>query len=239
MPENMTTALHYDEPQLVRQFHTGTAGGRFGTQMSFHGQGGGVDVAKDERQEFLRLVDHALAPHLAGERAPLVFAGVDYLFPIFSKLCSYAGLLKEHIAANTDTWNPQKLHAAAWPIVAPLFKQEQDDAVAHSHRAAGTDYVLLQLDRVLQACSQGQVATLLVDPGDVRWGTFDAAACSMHMDAEAKPGNEELLDLAVTLTLASRGKVFPVDSSELPDRMPVVALLRYPSTATPIPSMNH
>jgi hypothetical protein len=223
----------------VRQVHTATAGGRYGTQMSFHGQGGGVDVAKDERQEYLRLVDHALAPHLVNERAPLVFAGVDYLFPIFSKLCGYSGLLPEHITANTDTWNTEKLHAAAWPIVAPLFKQDQDDALARSRRAAGTDYLLLQLDRVLQSCSQGQVDTLLVDPGKSYWGTFDPTASTVHLDNQPKPGNEELLDLAVTLTLAGRGKVFPVDSSELPDRVPIAALLRYPSTATPIPTLTH
>jgi hypothetical protein len=235
LPRNMSEALNYDQPEEVRQVHTATAGGRYGTQMSFHGQGGHADAVKGEVLEFLRIVDRALAKYLATQRAPLVFAGVEYLYPIFEKTCSYSNRLAEHIRANTDKWNKDQLHAAAWAIVEPLSRLDRDEAVARSRRMAGTDHALLQLDRVLQACRLGQVDTLLVDPGQSRWGTFDAVAGTVHLDETTKPGNEDLLDLAVVLALQNGGKVWPAHSDELPDHNPVTALLRYPSTATPIP----
>jgi hypothetical protein len=237
VPKNMAEALNYDQPEEVRQVHTATVGGRYGTQMSFHGQGGGVDVVKGEALEFFRILDRALTKYLASEQAPLVFAGVEYLFPIFKTACSYSHLSSKHVVANTDTWNHDQLHAAAWAVVEPLFKKEREEAVARSRRVAGTDYGLLQLDRVLQACSLGQVDTLLVDPNQSRWGAFDPMAGTVHLDEQSRPGNEELLDLALTLTLQNGGKVLPADSIELPDQSPVAALLRYPSTATPIPRM--
>jgi hypothetical protein len=238
VPKNRIEALNYDQPEVVRQAHTATTGGPYGTQMSFHGQGGGADVAKDEVLEFLRIVVRALATYLANEQAPLVFAGVDYLFPIFKRVCTYSNLTSEHIAANTDTWNQDRLHAAAWTIVEPLFKAERDEAVARSRRVAGTDYGLLQLDRVLQACNMGQVDTLLVDLSQSCWGRFDLAEGTVHVDAQPRPGNEELLDLAVSLALQNRGNVFPARRSELPDHSAVAAVLRYPSTATPIPRVQ-
>jgi hypothetical protein len=235
LPANMPEALHYDKPEEVRQVHTASRGGPHGTQMSFHGQGGGRDAAKTEVIEFLRVVDRALAKYLADKQTPLVFAGVQYLFPMFKQVCSYSHLVETAIAGNTDAWNDKQLHERAWAIVKPLFERDREEAVVHSRRSAGTDYELLQLDRVLTACHLGQVETLLVDLAESRWGTFDASAGTMHLDPESRPGNEELLDLAVALTLENRGKVFAADKTELPDQSPLTALLRYPSTATPVP----
>jgi hypothetical protein len=127
------------------------------------------------------------------------------------------------------------LHNAAWAIVGPVFEKQRADAVARCHRVAGTDYGLLQLDRVLQACHQGQVGTLLIDPQQSCWGTFDPEAGVAHIDGEPRPGNEDLLNLAVMRTVQTSGKVFPAAASELPDRSVVAAVLRYPGTAIPVP----
>jgi hypothetical protein len=201
----------------------------------FHGQGGREDVAKDDLLEFFHIVDRALRKFLADEQAPLVFAGVEYLFPIFKKACSYKCLAVDSIEGNTDTWDDQQLHNAAWAIVGPVFEKQRVDAVARSHRVAGTDYGLLQLDRVLQACRLGQVATLLIDPQQSCWGTFDPEVGIAHIDGEPRPGNEDLLNLAVVQTVQKSGKVFPAAANELPDGSAVAAVLRYPGTAIPIP----
>jgi hypothetical protein len=176
-----------------------------------------------------------LAKYLASEKAPLVFAGVEYLYPIFKKACSYQHLAAESIRANTESWNQDQLHAAAWKIVEPIFHRQREQALEALHRVAGTDYGVAQLERVLSACHQGQVAVLVVDTTQQRWGVFDAATGTVHIDSQPRPGNEELLDLAVALTIEHRGKVFTARSAELPHNNPVAAVLRYPSTATPIP----
>lgn len=235
MPSNAAEALNYDEPEEYRSAHTATAGGPSGSTRAYHGQGGTVDAQKVEALEFFRIVDRALAKHLAPEKAPLVFAGVEYLYPIFKKACSYPHLAAESIRANTETWNQDQLHAAAWKLVEPMFHREREQALEAVHRAVGTDFGLVQLERVLLACHQGQVALLVVDAAQQRWGVFDPATGTVRSDSQPRPGNEDLLDLAVSLTLENRGKVFTASSNELPDNSPVAAVLRYPSTATPIP----
>jgi hypothetical protein len=234
LPTNLREALGHDQQETVRQVHSaGFAGARM--QPGFHGQGGRVDTAKDDLLEFFHIVDRSLRKYLAEQRAPLVFAGVEYLFPIFKKAHSYQHLLSKPVVGNTETRNDRELHEAAWAIVRPEFESDQVQAVARCHRVAGSDYGLLQLERVLQACHQGQVDTLLLDPQQSRWGTFDPQQSAVHLDEGSRPGNEELLNLAIVQTVQNSGMVFPVAASQLPDRSAVAAILRYPATSTPIP----
>ena len=61
--------------------HTASSPGKEG--VVFHGQGGEVDVAKQELTSFFREIDRAVGDFLQLHSEPLIFAGVDYLFPIY------------------------------------------------------------------------------------------------------------------------------------------------------------
>jgi hypothetical protein len=88
LPKNLREALNIDEYVQSLQFNSmrgaslgnGTRGG-----AAFHGQGGSnLDVRKsDEILPYFRRIDDALQELFGAERSPLVFAGVEYLFPLF------------------------------------------------------------------------------------------------------------------------------------------------------------
>ena len=73
----------------------------------FHGQGGEVDVAKEELTAYFREIDRAVSDFLQLRTEPLIFAGVDYLFPIYQSVNSYP-----HLAATASRGNPDLLTPA-------------------------------------------------------------------------------------------------------------------------------
>ncbi len=235
LPANRDDALNYDERREVR--HAKSGGAEKGVHVNFHGQGVAIDEdVKDEALEFLHGVERALKKVLANERAPLVFAGVKYLFPLFQKTSNYRYIAEPPVVGNTEIWNHEQLHAAAWSVAGKYLCKDRDDAIAQSHEVAETDYGLLQLEDVLQACRIGQVDKLLVDVGQSVWGTFEDETGVVHRDDGPRCGNEDLLDLAVALAVQTSAAVFPAEASELPQQSPLAAVLRYPAYATPHPT---
>ena len=61
---------------------------------------------------------------------PLIFCGVDYLFPIYRRHNHYPRLATQHVAGNPDLATSRELRERAWPIVEALLRERQDDAIA-------------------------------------------------------------------------------------------------------------
>jgi hypothetical protein len=236
LPANRSEALNYDEPEEVRQVHSGGPPGPQGVRLAYHGQGGRRDTLKDEELEFFRAIDRAISRYLADQRTPLLFAGVEYLFPLFQKTCSYRWLAETPVVGNTDLWNRNQLHDAAWSVASKLLAKDRDRAVAQCQEFAGTDHTLVELESVLQACRVGQVDKLLLDIGQSVWGRLDVESGAVHRDEGSRPGNEDLLDLAVVLALQTSAAVYPVEAGHLPHRSPLAAVLRYPGVAAQLSS---
>jgi hypothetical protein len=126
LPASLRDALHYDQREGMYQAHS--AGPQLPGKESlvFHGQGGAVDAAEAELPEFLRQIDRALANVLRLRTAPLVFAGVDYLFPIYEQVNTYSHLLPTAIRGNPELWSAGDLHERAWPLIEPLFERRRE-----------------------------------------------------------------------------------------------------------------
>ncbi|HVA45128.1 MAG TPA: hypothetical protein VNH11_01970 [Pirellulales bacterium] len=97
LPGSAAEALHYDHPTDTRQFHTAVLGRHMSKLSAYHGSADLFEQEKNELLEYFRAIDHALHPLLRGGRVPLVFIGVDYLFPIFRAANSYPHLAEAHI----------------------------------------------------------------------------------------------------------------------------------------------
>jgi hypothetical protein len=234
LPPSKAEALNYDEPEEIRQVHPGGPPGPLGVRLAYHGGSGRRDETRTESLEFFRIIDRALNKHLAGQRAPLIFAGVEALFSAFQATCSYRHRVQIPVLGNTDLWNLDQLHAAAWSVASQIFGKERDGALAQCHEFYGTEHVLSELDDVLKACSIGQVDKLLVDMNQSVWGTFDSDSGQVQRDEGPKPGNEDLLDLAVVLAMETGAGVYPAKGSELPHQHCLAAVLRYALTASPL-----
>ncbi|MEX0701979.1 MAG: hypothetical protein WD069_07775 [Planctomycetales bacterium] len=231
LPKSLQEALDIDEyvtPAL--QFQSQTSRGLPGHgEAIFHGHGGSnLDVKKKEEiRQYFRRVDAGLRKFFGEERTPLVFAGVDYLFPIFREACSYRGLLDEPVLGNPDLLNPQQLHDKAWRTVQPYFRRDQEAALQRFHERVAGKGQSTDLDEVIHAAREGRVETLFVARGQTVWGLVDPDTGEAQRVAASVTGSEDLLDHAAVHTLLHDGVVYAVDRAELPDDGPIAALFRY------------
>jgi hypothetical protein len=221
VPQNLDEAVRFDEPKKHLQLHTGAGA------AVFHGHGGGIDDMKDQLLQYFRQIDKGISRYLQNENAPLVLAGVDYLFPIYREANTYACLMDAGINGNPDEQKPEELQAKAWELIVPHFMRQRDDALARYRQLAGSGRTSSDVRTVVEAAFLGRVELLFVGVGVQRWGQFDQENGRAEIHAEAQPGDEDLLDLAAIQTLRNGGAVFASAPSEVPDEAPLSAVFRF------------
>lgn len=228
MPASLADALGIDEKEGV-QVRSGGAYSKAEGGGIFHGH----DVTPQEKahiRQFFHRVDERLRPALSGERAPLVLAAVDFLFPIYEDANGYGYLVTdEGIEGNPEELSNQALHQGAWAIVAPLFKQAQAEAAAEYAQLAGSGDVRAsnQPGEVVAAAYHGRVKTLFVPVGVQQWGRFDPETGAVALHADAERDDEDLLDFAAIHTLVNNGAVYAVPPDQVPGGALIAAVFRY------------
>lgn len=230
VPRSLAEALKHENPEKQLQFRTqGPRQAKGGRGASFHGHGGGADDAEHKKGilRYLRMVDEGIREFLKGKHAPLVFAGVDYLFPLYKEANSYPDLVGDPLLGNPDDLPQAELHSKAWNLVRPHFAREQQEAAEQFARWAGTGRTADNVRDALTSAHQGRVEVLFVPLGKRSWGTFDEEAEEAVIHESREPGDEDLLDRAALETLLNGGVVFAVKQEAMPADLPVAAVFRY------------
>ncbi|HEY9904411.1 MAG TPA: hypothetical protein V6D43_18575 [Candidatus Sericytochromatia bacterium] len=232
VPKSLDEALGYDETAKDGQRRMSTPKGgtnnSFQQAGSFHGQGSpDRDKHQDGILQFFHAVDDGLHKYLRGRRAPLVLAGVEYLFPIYREANTYQHLVEEGITGNPENAKPEELQAQAWEIVEPLFLQEQQAAIERYKDLTGTGLTSTDIKEVVPAAYFSRVEQLFVAVGVQQWGIFnpDSNIVDLHSDAEL--GDEDLLDAAAIQTVLHGGTVYAVEPEKVPDEALLAAVFRY------------
>jgi hypothetical protein len=233
LPTSLTSALHYDVREPALQQHSAGAQMPGKEGLVFHGQGGEVDAAHVELVAFCREIDRALADELRLQTDPLVFAGVDYLFPIFRDVATYPFLSTEHVAGNTERMLADELCRLAWPHVAAVVANRYQTALANFWDNVSFGKTSNRFDEIIVAAQSGAVETLFVDAAVERTGDFDPDNLAVRIDAQPVEDGEDLVNLAATLVLRSRGVVEPVPSGNVPGGGAMAATLRYALPSMP------
>ena len=226
LPKDLEDALNIDEYVSSLQYHSMSRDGS--PDVMYHGHGAGEDDHKQELLQYFHRLDDALGKFLRDEDAPLVFVGVDYLFPIFKEGISYRNLLNRPVEGNFDDASPGNLRKAIWEVVQPYFKERVDSAVSAFQDACGQDRTCSGPQAVLLAATRGAVDSLLIRGGASCWGQMDTEGNVVCHDDPTET-SLDLLDEAAYETLGNSGQVLIVDDAEFPVAdTPCVALLRYP-----------
>lgn len=234
MPKSLAEALQYDETAKEGQFRISTSRGGTGNAAvqagNFHRQG---SPDRDKHQErilqFFHIIDNAVKEKLKNQKAPLVLAGVEYLFPIYKETNEYPHLVKESINVNVDIVKPEELHEKVLPIVEPLFHQEELEAMERYQELAGADTGKASKDikEIISAAYFQRVGSLFVPVGQQIWGELDPDTMSVDLHPEPEPDDEDMLDFAAIHTLLNGGKVYAVEPEKVPDGAPTAAIFRY------------
>jgi hypothetical protein len=228
IPGSLAEALQNDVFGKQIRSHTGASPGSGDRSTIFHGQGAAAEVPKkDNILRYFHLIDKGLSELLRDKRAPLVLAGVDYLFPIYREANSYPYLLDEGVSGSPEGLSMDELHKEAWAIVQPCFRKAQQDAVALYRQSVGTGLASSDVKEIIPAACHGRVGSLLVALGFQQWGVFDYDSDEVILRQEAEPGDEDLSDLAAIQTFLNGGAVYVVSPEEVPDGGQMAAVFRY------------
>ncbi len=226
LPASLDEAFPDREPRKHIQFHTGSSsgGGRGQRAAVFHGHDPS-DESEDRLIDYFRQINRGLNDMLKGEQSPLVLAGVDYLAPLYRQVNSYPNLLAGSVTGNPEMLKPEALHAQAWEIVQPHLVQAQQQAIARYRHEASAGRTANDIAEVVLAATHGRVDLLFVALDVQQWGSLDGEQVHLHPGPE--PGDHDLLDLAAIQTILNSGTVYAVEPEQVPDQMPLAAILRY------------
>lgn len=224
---SMLESLNNQQPQGLMQVHGAPGQNRGDEGTFFHGQSGEVDRHKDELLSWFRVIDREVHAALHNDRAPLVFAGVQYLFPIYQKVNSYSHLFSQPVHGNPDQWNDTELHRRVTELLAPAWQQAMRTEREHFAQHLGSHLVSASIEDVLVAAREGRVKTAFVDRDKELRGKFSAAQGTVELLSETALEGEDLLDRVAREVLTHRGQVFAVAADEIPAGIGVAALYRY------------
>jgi len=240
IPTSLMEALRYDDLQKPESQHPNVTGpgrgqandaavGNAPTQRThaFHGHGEDGDDQKEQVRRFFNVLDDGLAKPLAAETAPMVLVGVEYLRPIFKSVTSYNHVLDEGVDGNPEGFRPDEIHAKAWHVVQPHFRERIRDAKDRYHAGHVRGTASDDLSDVLASAYDGRIGLLFALRGAEAWGIFDLAGRKANVHAERGPGDVDLTDLACRQTLATGGEVFVVEEADMPSATALAAVYRY------------
>ncbi|HLA28397.1 MAG TPA: hypothetical protein VJZ49_10935 [Syntrophales bacterium] len=226
VPKSMSDALSYEEPEKQIRFRTGKpSGGDRGAMLSGHGAD--IEDSKDNILKYFRQIDRGLHNFLKDERAPLVLAGVDYLFPIYKDANTYPYLMDDGISGNPEGISAEHLRRQAWLIVNPHFRKAENDALAQYRQSSGTGLTSDDIKEIVTAAYHGRVGLLFVAIGCHQWGIVSPEQNEIILQQEAGSGSDDLLDIASIQTFLNGGKVFAIPQEKMPGNRLSAAVLRY------------
>jgi hypothetical protein len=232
-PKGVSPSLHealkYDDPEKSLQFHTGAppAGGGKRAAM-FHGDAEWIDRHKDELLRYFHILNKGLHELLKEENVPLVFAGVEYLFPIYQEANTYLNLVEKPAATGSpELVSAEEIHREAWPLVRPRFEEGRREAAAKYRETIGTGLASGDPSVVVPAAVEGRVESLFAARGAEAWGAYDGRLHKAHLHERREPGSTDLTDLAAVETLLHGGAVYVVEAGEMPGPPPLAAVFRY------------
>lgn len=187
------------------------------------------DYERNELTRYFRAIDESLINMHKGDVVPLVLAGVEYLIPIYREKSKYSYIVDDFIKGNPELLNGEELHKLAWEIVEPLFNKDKELAEERYKQYRGQKNKLYEnsLDKIIPAAYGGQIDSLFFQDGIQQWGKYNIDNNKVELHDEPKDGDEDLIEYVSLLTLSRGGKVFSVESDELPDKGTVAAVLRF------------
>lgn len=223
LPKNVAEAAANDEPEKQVRFRAGSNSAR-GAMISGHGSE--IEDNKENIIKYFRQIDKALRNLRKDEQAPLVLAGVDYLFPLYREVNTYPKLAEGGISGNPEAMSLDNLHCQARQIVEPLFEKTVDDALAQYRQSSGTGLASQDIKEIVTAAPHGKVGLLFVALGCRQWG-LHSSRNGVQLQEDMTAASEDLLDFAAVQTFLNGGSVFALPQEKMPVKEPLAAVFRY------------
>ena len=223
IPRKLDDTVKFDIPER----HLRTRPRAVKGTSSFHGHGEWLDESKDQVIRFLHEIDRGLLAFLKDEQAPLVFAGVDYLFSFYREITSLPNLLEKNISGNPDGLRLDELGKQSWVIAQAFYKKTQDEALAQYWQSVGTGFASTNIAEIIPAAYNGRMGILFSAAGCRQWGKFRPEGNEVILLGKEESRSEDLCDFAAMHTFLNKGLVYEMQPQEMPEGAIMAALFRY------------
>lgn len=187
----------------------------------------GSEGQKTRLAQYVRKVDAALRPVLAGSDVPVILAATQPVETVFRSV-SAIPVLPEAIGGSHDRTSDADLAAAARPVLDAQYARE----VAAFHKLFGTrggqNRATTDIADAARAATFGNIDMLLVDIDAVVDGVVDedTGAVTFHQSGDAR--NYGIVDEIAGRALRTGARVLGVRAADMPDGKPLAAILRSP-----------
>lgn len=187
------------------------------------------ELDKIRVEEYLRKLDDELLKFLAGEKAPIILVGVEYIDSMYRKLSNYPNLVPTGVTCSPDNLGTDEVERRVKPIIEEYWHKDLDRLDHQYVNAVKNNLVLNKTDEIIKAAYHGQIDTCLVAQDRQVWGDYepDTDAVELAKDNLPLSGNYDLLDLICIETLKNGGSAYVLPESRMPDKSPATAVLRY------------
>lgn len=183
---------------------------------------------KNEILRYFNAVDAGLQDILHDEKAPLVVACQDYLFPIYKDANSYQHLFPVVLPGNpSDSKNDKELHEKACRLLEPYFNKDKQEKFSQ-YQELVPERKSNDIHQIIPAIFQGKVDTLFLQENRDVWGNYNENMASVNVSESENRANTSLTNLAAVKVIEQNGRVFLLPEEEMPvQNSPMVAVFRY------------
>ncbi len=227
VPKSLMEAVSAHMDYERESFHSSMGAGR---GALYHGHGPGTDAKEWELEAFVKKVERGVRDMLDPELGPLVLAGVEEYHSLFRSVSELKNLAEEGIRGNVSSWNADRLHKAAWPIVERHADRKVDEALRLWESAFGVDKVESDLSASARYAVAGRVRLLMTQRDRRIWGRLDRSTGAVEIlgEREEDPGNHavELLDELAELAILYGGQALALSPERMPTGTGVATVLR-------------
>jgi hypothetical protein len=176
---------------------------------------------------FARKVDEAIGNALAGFEIPMILAAAEPLASIFRAVSRYRGLIDEGIHGNPDHVTDRQLSDAALPILDRLYARELE-TVARLFADLKPRLATADLSFASHAATAGAIERMVVDFEVFVPGMVSEIDGSVTYASGNVADTYSVLDEVARRALATGASVLAARKEQMPDRAPLIAILRYP-----------
>ena len=229
-PKSVESMKVDDDPNFEEPIRTANpeVGNSLVYNKATQGQAIENDFNKNELTRYFRAIDESLNKYKK-KNTPLIIAGVEYLIPIFREKSKYPNILDEYIKGNPEILDAKDLHRKSWDIIEEKFIKIQELAEAKYLQYKGQKNGLSSnsLSKILPQAHKGQIETLFISDTLEKWGKFFPEKEKVQIFNDEKFDSEDLVGVAIDLTMSRGGTVYSVPKEEIPDKEEIAAVLRY------------
>lgn len=206
-------------------------GGPGGASRLPGGQGVNPSGVRDaHRREFVRAVDDEIKAILKIDDSPLFAVGTEDFLADFNTATQHGERMIGSLHGSHGDTDAHSLGALVWPIAREGFARERAKTLSRLDSAIGVGKSASGIVQVWEAASQGRVEMLIAEEGFRQPAIMAPAAGglpTLAADATDPRTQDDLVDVAIQLTLKHGGKVFFADPGTMGQHDHVAAVLRF------------